>query len=105
VVPAQTGHWGLSNPNGIIMFDLSSTVQDINVTAFRLAHEWGHEAIPTSDEDAADRYAGEFLCSAGYDVEPVKAELRRYPGIAGDPHSPGATRAEIVQSGCDSVSE
>ena len=121
VVPTQTFNWGQAHANGIIYFDVSSAMQSDSVLAFRLAHEWGHEALghqpniynpmgrarmimsPTQDEDEADVYAGKFLCSNGYDVDEVEANLRRYPAITGDSHSSGAQRAQNVAEGCAAV--
>jgi hypothetical protein len=121
VVPAQTGNWGQAHAGGVILFDLSSAVQDINVLAFRLAHEWGHEDLgrspnvyqpfgnarlitsPTQNEDEADEYAGKLMRMYGYDIDVVKRTLMRYPTIAGDSHSGGAERAQLVQCGADEV--
>ena len=121
VVPTQTFNWGQAHANGVIYFDVSSAMQSESVLAFRLAHEWGHEALghqpniynpmgrprmimsPTQDEDEADVYAGKFLCSNGYDIDEVEANLRRYPAITGDSHSSGEKRAQNVAEGCAAV--
>ena len=82
-----------------------------------MAHEYGHQVLghqpnlykpygspwrfrpsPTSDEDAADEYAGEFLAKYDYNVCAVAKFLERTPRIPnGDSHSDGVERAKIVK--------
>lgn len=116
IVPAQTGSVGQAHAGGWIILDLSTATRRDEELAFWLAHEWGHEYLghqpnyvhpngrwrrittPTADEDAADEFAGDFLCKAGYEVRPVLAMLRRLPdGGDTDTHSTGTERARIVQ--------
>ncbi len=119
VLAAQTFSWGQAHAGGVILLDLSSAAQSPAVLAFRLAHEWGHQALGhqpnayhpggagrwprghTELEDEADEYAGRFLFAGGYDVEAVKLVLARLPAVAGDVHSGGAQRAALVQRGAD----
>jgi hypothetical protein len=82
------------------------------VTAFWMAHEWGHHVLGhpqmvlsrvgqwlmamsgSANEDAADRWAGRFLSRNKYDIAPVLAFLCSMPGGGpGDSHSSGETRA------------
>ena len=120
VLPAQTFNWGQAHAGGVILFDVSSAAQADPILAFRLAHEWGHEALghqaniynpigstwrpratATQFEDEADVYAGRFLFANGYDVAAVERALRQYPDITGDSHSGGTTRARLVRRGYD----
>lgn len=116
VVPAQQFTMGQALPNGVILLDLIAAGDDSpEVTAFWLSHEYGHQVMGhprlsmtpvgrwmiarggTSQEDAADRWAGRFLRSADYRIEPVLATLCSLPnGPAGDTHSTGKQRAAIV---------
>lgn len=116
VVPAQTNTWGQAHANGWILFDISSAAADQPIMAFRLAHEWGHEALghaaniyhptgrawefkrsPTQHEDEADEFAGRFLAKYNYDLDTVVAHLKRVPQAHGDvSHSTGKQRAETV---------
>jgi len=112
VLAAQTFCWGQAHAGGVILLDVSSAAQSSAVLAFRLAHEWGHQALGhhaaqrarfshTELEDEADVYAGRFLFAGGYDVEAVKRALGRLPAVAGDVHSGGVQRAALVQRGAE----
>jgi hypothetical protein len=123
VIPAQNFDWGSAHAGGWILLDISSATASDEVLAFRLAHEWGHQALgqqpnffhpmgrgwafqsnSTQDEDDADTYAGKFLATYHYALEPVLRELRSMPASpAGDSHSDGAMRARIVERAFDSV--
>jgi len=114
VLPAQQYNAGQALPNGVIVLDVSIAGNDHQeVTAFWLAHEWAHQyyghpqmqltaigqlliaRAGTAQEDAADRFAGRFLKSQEYDIEPVLSFLCRIPGGgANDAHSAGAKRAK-----------
>jgi len=119
VVPAQTFNVGQAHVGGWILLDLSTATRPRDELAFWLAHEWGHEALghqpnyyhpagnpwrgrmtPTADEDAADRWAGAFICAAGYDIARVTASLRRLPRVHADmAHSNGDERAQYARAG------
>lgn len=116
VMPAQQYTLGQALPTGLILLDLSIAGDyDEEVTAFTLAHEYGHQILGhpqlsvsqvgrwlaavggTSQEDAADRWSGRFLRRAGYDIEPVLSFLCELPGGGrGDSHSSGPRRAANV---------
>lgn len=116
VRPAQQNTLGQALPNGVILLDLSVAGDDEEaVTAFWLAHEWGHQVMGhpqlmitrlgqfiaasggTAAEDAADRWAARFLRTSRYDVEPVLDFLCDLPGGGyGDSHSTGPQRARNV---------
>jgi|SRR5581483_4799310 len=116
VLLGQTYNWGQSHAGGVIIFDRSIAVKSADVVAFVMAHEWGHEALghqpnfyhpygepwryrplPTSDEDAADRYAGEFLGRHDYDIKAIARFLAQTPKVAhGDAHSDGPARARNI---------
>lgn len=116
VVPTQEFTIGQALPNGVVLLDLSIAGDpDVEVTAFWLAHEYGHQVLGhpsllvtpmgqyvaavagTYHEDAADEWAAEFLDAAGYSVEPVLSFLCAMPGGGyGDSHSDGPTRASNV---------
>lgn len=119
VVPAQTFNIGQAHVGGWILLDLSTATRPRDELAFWLAHEWGHEALghqpnfylpagnpwrirmtPTADEDAADQWAGAFVCAAGYDIGAVTAALRRLPRVHADQaHSNGEERARYALAG------
>jgi hypothetical protein len=126
VVPAETGRAGEAHNGGWILLDLSIVVNDSKRVEFWLAHEWGHEALghsanyvhptggswhftssttgDTSNEDAADEYAGRFLCVAGYPLRPVLNMLTGLPLPAeGDSHSSGLVRARTVTKAYNST--
>lgn len=116
VVPGQTFQWGQAHAGGWIILDISSVSSPEPILAFRLAHEWGHEALGhqpnwyhpagkqwtfrpsnTTAEDEADAYAGRFLARFGYPLDPVISELKSLPKTShGDSHSDGVVRAKIV---------
>jgi hypothetical protein len=115
VIPAQQFNAGQSLPNGIVLLDLSIAGDpDENVTAFWLAHEYGHQVLGhpqlgatpwgqyiamragTTNEDAADRWAARFMRAKGYDVEPALDFLCTVPSAPGDSHSTGPRRAANV---------
>jgi len=116
VVPAQTGNIGQAHNGGWILLDLSIVASSDKHMEFWLAHEWGHEALghaanyvhpygkpwtfaanSTKNEDDADAYAANFLCKAGYSVEPVLAMLESLPeSPPEDNHSTGTLRARTV---------
>lgn len=119
VVPAQTFTIGQAHAGGWILLDLSTAMRPKDELAFWLAHEWGHEALghqpnfyrpvgepwrsretPTADEDAADFYAGGFICKGRYDIAKVIASLRKLPHAHGDTaHSDGRKRARTALAG------
>lgn len=123
VVPGQSFQWGQAHAGGWIILDISSASAEKPILAFRLAHEWGHEALghqpniyqpsgspwrfratPTADEDAADEYAGKFLATYHYDLDSVTSYLRSLPAMPGDfQHSDGPRRARIVETAYESV--
>ena len=116
VVPAQQFNLGQALPNGVVLLDLGvAGDSDAEVTAFFLAHEYGHQILHhpqmaltplgrylaamggTAQEDAADRWAAHFLARHGYDFAPVYAFLCALPsGPRGDAHSSGPQRARNV---------
>jgi hypothetical protein len=116
VIPGQTFQWGQAHAGGWIILDISSVSAIEPILAFRLAHEWGHEALghqpnwyhpaggawkfrpsSTTAEDQADAYAGRFLAKFGYPLDVIVAELKDLPQTSnGDRHSDGSTRAMIV---------
>lgn len=116
VLPAQQFTMGQALPNGTILLDLSAAGDPHpEVTAFWLAHEWGHQVLGhtqllvsrwgpwivaqggTAFEDDADRWSARFLKAEGMDVAPVLERLCSLPsGPPGDTHSTGAQRAAIV---------
>jgi len=116
IYPVQQYTIGQALPTGVIVLDVSIAGDPhIEVTAWSIAHEWGHHALGhsamlltplgrfmtayagTSQEDAADRYAGRFLRAEGYAVSPVLKFLCDLPGgEAGDSHSSGEQRARNV---------
>jgi hypothetical protein len=118
VLPSQRFNAGTSLPNGVVLLDLSiAGDDDEEVTAFFLAHEWGHQVwghpymaltqygqyiiavSGTAAEDAADKYSARFLKAKHYDLDPVINFLCSLPEApAGDTHSTGAQRAKIVSS-------
>lgn len=118
---AQNFNWGQAHAGGVILLDLSTVGQgesQPDVFAFKLAHEWGHEALghqpnfynpnggayrysaianDTSSEDAADAYAGAFLAEYKYDASKVAEYLKGLPeNPSGDTHSSGPERAKTV---------
>lgn len=119
VIPGQTFQWGQAHADGWIILDISTATGPNDLLAFKLAHEWGHQALghqpsiyhpagsawrfkmnPTDDEDDADRYAGRFLRASGHPLAPVVAYLRALPPTPpGDTHSSGSRRAELVTEG------
>lgn len=115
VVPSATFQMGQSLPNGVVLLDLALLAYPEEVTAFWMAHEYGHQVLGhpqlsasplgrfmiagggTEQEDAADRWAGRFMHDAGYDIEAALAFLCRLPnGPPGDTHSKGPERAAMV---------
>lgn len=112
---------GQALPNGTVIIDYAVFGhQDPEVTAFWMAHEYAHQVLGhvtphivrfgtrvfpiyssgrgTDNEDAADRWAGEFLVQHGYDTDPVVDMLKRLPDMPGDhQHSKGAVRAATVR--------
>jgi hypothetical protein len=118
IFPVQQYTLGEALPNGVIVLDVSVAGDpNVEVTAWAMAHEWGHHALghtqlqlarlgqfyaaqgSTSHEDDADRYAGRFLRAVGYDLKPVVAFLCALPGGGnGDSHSSGPERAAIVSN-------
>ncbi|MGZ5030530.1 MAG: hypothetical protein ACXV8I_08030 [Methylobacter sp.] len=116
IVPGQTFQWGQAHAGGWIILDISSASKPDPILAFRLAHEWGHQALghqpnfyhptglqwtfrssSTAVEDEADAYAGKFLAKYGYSLWDVAQELQNLPHFpSGDSHSDGLTRAAIV---------
>lgn len=118
VWPAQQNNLGQALPNGVILLDLSVAGDDEeSVTAFWLAHEYGHQVIGhprlmitqmgqfivalggTRIEDDADRWAARFLNRNSYDIDPVLEFLCDMPGGgAADMHSTGPQRARNVAS-------
>ena len=118
VLQAQNYTAGQALPNGVILLDLSIAGNpNPEVTAFFLAHEWGHQvmghpqqgamtmmtmgpyyAAMTSrpNEDAADVYAAQFIKRHGYNVQPILNFLNSIPIVPGDTHSPGSQRANNV---------
>jgi hypothetical protein len=117
VLPAQNFTAGQSLPNGVILLDVSAAGDDhVEVAAFWLAHEWGHQVLGhtylqltpigryiaatsgTAQEDAADRYGARFLKASAYPVEPVLEMLCSIPSVPADSHSDGPTRARNVAS-------
>jgi hypothetical protein len=117
VVPGQQFTIGQAHNGGWIILDISTTQKGDDVLAFWLAHEWAHEhlghaaniyqpvgdpwryrPLPSSDEDAADVWAGGFAARHGYALAPILADLRRQPADPSGAHSPGAVRAENVKA-------
>jgi hypothetical protein len=117
VVPAQNFTLGQALPSGVILLDVSiAGNKDEEVTAFFLAHEWGHlfhqhplRLIEASFqgpyvatiagkeyEDEADRYGAQFLKAMGYNVNPVLEFLRSIPVMPDAIHGSGAERASNV---------
>jgi len=116
VLPSQQYTAGMSLPNGVVLLDLSIAADDNEeVTAFFLAHEWGHQVLGhpyisltpygrflmaiggTAAEDAADRYGAKFLKAKDYEIDPVLQFLCSIPaGPPGDTHSSGQVRARRV---------
>lgn len=112
---------GQALPNGTVIIDYAVFGhEDQEVTAFWMAHEYAHQVLGhvtprimrfgsrlfpvyssgrgTENEDAADRWAAEFLVQHGYDTEPVVSMLKRLPDMPGDyQHSKSAVRAATVQ--------
>jgi hypothetical protein len=119
---AQTGAIGLAMPGGYIVLDISVAAKPEAVRAFWLAHEWGHHVLGhgsnlavngsqnifslfnTKKEDEADRYAGCFLATAGYELEPVLEAIRSMPDSTDMTHSASDVRAmnvaEAYRSNC-----
>lgn len=113
---------GRALPNGTVIIDYAVFGhQDQEVTAFWMAHEYAHQVLGhvtprlvrigarifpvyssgrgTENEDAADRWAAEFLVQHDYDTEPVVDMLERLPDMPGDnQHSKAAVRAATVRS-------
>lgn len=122
IVPGQSFMWGQAHNGGIILLDISSVHKPRPIMAWKLAHEWGHEALghaanfyhpagsqwtfrptPTSKEDEADSYAGEFLAHFNYPVEPIIDYLNNLPDSGGDlTHSSGPRRAKTVKEAYES---
>lgn len=120
---AQTFQWGQAHNGGVILLEYSALAKPIEILAFIMAHEWGHEALghlanlynpygnvwqfrkgQTDDEDAADIYAGKFLAAKGYDVSVVTSFLKNLPATSPwDTHSSGTKRANNVMMGYNSV--
>jgi hypothetical protein len=123
IVPGQTNEWGQAHVGGWIIFDISSAASPEPIMAFRLAHEWGHEALghqpnlyhpmggpwqfqpsSTTAEDEADAYAGRFLARFRYPLSPVLSELQNLLKSSDkDSHSDGVVRAGIVSRAYNSV--
>lgn len=122
VLFVQTFNWGQAHNGGLIFIDYSSLNKNVNILAFVLAHEWGHEALGheaniyhpngsgwqcSSDkekEDEADDYAGKFMAKYGYNLDVVYSYLRNLPDMGDDTHSTGPERAETIRSAYQSVS-
>jgi hypothetical protein len=115
VLPAQQFNAGQALPNGAVLLDISIAGDpDSNVTAFWLAHEYGHQVLGhpqlgatpwgqflamragTANEDAADRWAARFMRAKDYEVEPALEFLCGVPSAPGDSHSTGPQRARNV---------
>jgi len=112
---------GQALPNGTVIIDYAVFGhEDQEVTAFWMAHEYAHQVLGhvtprlvrfgtrvlpiyssgrgTDNEDAADRWAAEFLVQHGYDTDPVVEMLKRLPDMPGDhQHSKSVVRAANVQ--------
>jgi len=121
IVLGQTFQWGQAHAGGVIIFDRSIAAKPKDVAAFVMAHEYGHQVLghqpnfykpfgsvwrfrpsATSDEDAADAWAGEFLARYDYDICAVAKFLERTPRSPNsDTHSDGPERAQNVKSAAD----
>jgi hypothetical protein len=116
----QTFNWGQARYGGIIFLDISALQKSTPILAFIMGHEWGHQALghapniyypygnfvytQIKQEDQADYYAGIFLASKGYDVQPVLTFLRNLPLTSKwDTHSSGKKRAQLVFAGYKSL--
>ncbi|MBN9398551.1 MAG: hypothetical protein J0I17_00090 ['Candidatus Kapabacteria' thiocyanatum] len=116
---------GRALPNGTVIIDYAVFGhRDQEVTAFWMAHEYAHQVLGhvtphlvrsgtqvfpvyssgrgTESEDAADRWAAEFLVQHSYDTEPVVAMLDMLPDMPGDyQHSKSDVRAANVRNATD----
>ena len=98
IIPGQALEWGQAHSNGIILLSTFTLSQDKPILAYRLAHEWGHEALghqsnlyfttggiwefrlsPLPEEDQADIYAGGFLAEYDYSLEQIIPYLGTLP--------------------------
>ena len=98
IIPGQAVEWGQAHSNGIILLSLSTLRGDKPILAYRLAHEWGHQALghqsnlyPTTgkiwefrlsslrEEEQADIYAGGFLAEYDYSLEQIIPYLGTLP--------------------------
>ena len=118
VTADRSFEWGQAHGNGAVIFDPREKDGDKNLLAYRLAHEWAHEALgqePTmfspdgqsyrfrrsteAEETTADLYAGGFLAEYGYAIEPVCSTLDGYSSIPWDSRTSGAVRSKRVKDG------
>ena len=98
IVPGQAVEWGQAHSNGIILVSMSAFQKPKPILVYRLAHEWGHEALehqsnlyPTTgemwefrlslarEEEQADIYAGGFLAEYDYSLEQIIPYLGTLP--------------------------
>ncbi len=98
IVPGQAVEWGQAHSNGIILVSMSAFQKPNPILVYRLAHEWGHEALehqsnlyPTTgemwefrlslirEEEQADIYAGGFLAEYDYSLEQIIPYLGTLP--------------------------
>ena len=115
VLPAQNFTMGQALQGGTVLLDVALLAYDESVTAFWMAHEYGHQVLGhpaltatplgqfiamsagTANEDAADRWSGGFMKAVHYPIEPTLNFLCRMPsGGRGDSHSEGPARAGQV---------
>ncbi len=115
IIPGQAVEWGQAHSNGIIMLNISALQKPKPILAYRLAHEWGHEALghqsnlypatgeiwefrlpPLPEEDQADIYAGGFLAEYDYSLEQIIPYLGTLPDHFRQRDA--FTRAEILST-------
>lgn len=115
VLPAQNFNMGEALLGGIVLLDVALLAYDESVTAFWMAHEYGHQVLGhpamtatplgqfiamsagTANEDAADRWSAGFMKAVHYPIKPTLSFLCRLPsGGRGDSHSDGPVRAGYV---------
>jgi hypothetical protein len=116
IMPRHSFAAGQAHGENAIILDPLDTEGDNNLFAYRIAHEWAHEALghePSAynldgqtyqfrrssvlDESEADRFAGDFLAQYGYSIEPVCSALQVYRAIPWDSRTPGAVRCRLVK--------
>ena len=115
VFPNQTFSAGQALPSGAILLDVAiAGYEDVEVTAFWLAHEYAHQVMghprlqvalvgswmaaqsTRRREDQADVWAARFMLKYDYPIEPVLDFLCEMPVVEFDTHSPGPDRAKQV---------